>query len=466
MSAYECAEIRDVRAEENSAVFYISPLQGNRLITLEITVPRPDILGVKLSRFKDAMPQMPSFTLLPLDFEETATAYTVRAGKIAAILQKGRFSISFTYDGKILASEADELVYGREPFYLSNKGYGMFVSYTEDEHNFCIIGGGSPKAAVANYRALSGSPPLPQSWSFGPWLTVSLCAEYDEGKANQLAGGLAGVSLSAVQYERIWSKKEFPVHWLDTPKGTFIGMADILREGLSFSAGGTDFWGHDIGGIDASPDVYKRWIAFGMFSTHARLRSARSNHAPWEQDKETIKVLRHFAKTKNALLPYLFGQAVKAAQIGIPVVRPMVMEYPDDPLCHRLELQYMLGGGLLAAPVFFEDGHCDVYLPDGMFTNFFTGEVVAGGRLIRGVYNYMTMPVFVPENTLLPLSRSPDCDYHENVTVHAYRLTEQTLELYDKNGVLRATVTGRAHGEEVTFQVDGDAPGLMFEVRR
>ena len=466
MTAYECAEIRDVRVEGNSAVFYISPLHGKRMMTLEITVPRPDILGVKLSRYKDTMPQMPPFTLLPLDFEETAAAYTVRAGKMVAVLQKKRFSISFTYDGKPLASEVDELSYGREPFYLSNKGYGMLVSHTEEEHNFFIIGGGSPKAAVANYRALSGSLPLPQDWSFGLWLTVFLCAEYDEGEANRLAEGLSGVPLSAVQYERIWSKKELPVHWLDTRQGTFAGMAEILREGLSHSAGGTGFWGHDIGGADTTPDVYKRWIAFGAFSTHARLRSDRSNRVPWEEDKETIKVLRHFAKTKNALLPYLFGQAVKATQTGIPVMRPMVMEYPEDSLCHKLELQYMLGGGLLAAPVFFEDGHCDVYLPDGMFTNFFTGEVIAGGRLVRGVYNYMTVPVFIPENTLLPLSRNPDCDFHENVTIHAYQLTEQTVELYDKSGTLRATVTGRAHGEEVTFQVDGDAPGLMFEVRR
>jgi alpha-D-xyloside xylohydrolase len=234
-----------------------------------------------------------------------------------------------------------------------------------------------------------------------------------------------------------------------------------LRGGLSLALGGFAFWSHDIGGFEAtaSADVYKRWVAFGLFSTHSRLHGSSSYRVPWLYDDEAVDVLRHFTKVKNSLMPYLFAQAVKATQTGVPVMRPMVMEFPGDPLCHTLDKQYMLGDGLLVAPVFFEDGHCDVYLPDGMFTNFFTGEVVQGGRLIRGRYNYMTLPVFIPENTLIARGRD-DCaeyDYHENVTVHAYQLTEQTTELYDKAGKLRATVTGRAHGDEVTFTVDGDA---------
>jgi alpha-D-xyloside xylohydrolase len=264
--------------------------------------------------------------------------------------------------------------------------------------------------------------------------------------------------------------QQFPVHWGGDCEATYAAMAETLRGGLSLALGGFAFWSHDIGGFEAtaSADVYKRWVAFGLFSTHSRLHGSSSYRVPWLYDDEAVDVLRHFTKVKNSLMPYLFAQAVKATQTGVPVMRPMVMEYPGDPLCHTLDKQYMLGDGLLVAPVFFEDGHCDVYLPDGMFTNFFTGEVVQGGRLIRGKYNYMSLPVFIPENTLITRGRDDraEYDYHENVTVHAYQLTEQTIELYDREGRLRAAVTGRAHGDDVTFTVDGDAPGIKFEVHK
>jgi alpha-glucosidase (family GH31 glycosyl hydrolase) len=473
-AAMDFAKVRDVLGEGDKLTFFISLSQtdGTAPIALEITSPCPDILGVKEHKNKPSLQQV--FGMQPLGLEETPSAYIVRSGKMAAVLSKGRFSLSFTYDGKPLARaafkestayldlEVDELIYGRAGgFSLSSKGYGIYIPGGE-ELSYYIIGGGSIKAAAANYRVLTGKPYLPPDWSFGLWLSASLCSEFDEGKANRLAKNLDGIALSKVSYSRFWDIEEPPVHWIERCEDSFAGMAETLRSGLSLSMSGTVFWGHDIGGIDAG--VYRRWVAFGLFSTHTRLNVGRSSGTPWQDDMETADVLRNFAKIKSSLMPYIFAESVKAAQSGIPVMRHMIMEYPDDPFCLMLERQYMLGGSMLAAPVFFEDGHCDVYLPDGMFTNFFTGEVVAGGRLIRGKYNYMTLPVFIPENTLLPTAREEGCDYHENITVRAYQLTEQSVELYDKNGTLRATVTGRAHGDDVTFQVDGEAPGLMFEV--
>jgi alpha-D-xyloside xylohydrolase len=165
-------------------------------------------------------------------------------------------------------------------------------------------------------------------------------------------------------------------------------------------------------------------------------------------------------------MPYLFAQAVKATESGIPVMRPMVMEFPDDPLCHTLDKQYMLGDSLLVAPVFHEDGHCDVYLPEGKFTNFFTNVVVEGGKLVRGVYDYMSLPVFVPENTLLTIGRDDiaEYDYHENVTIRAYHVTNQTIELFDKKGNRHAKVTAVLEDGDIKFNVEGNAPGVRFEV--
>ncbi len=256
--------------------------------------------------------------------------------------------------------------------------------------------------------------------------------------------------------------QRFPVQ-TDFEAG-YPAMAGALRGGLSLALGGYAFWSHNVSESVENPGLYKRWLAFALFSTHSHI----SGGAPWLDDDETADVLRYFTKVKCSLMPYLFAQAAKASQTGVPVMRPMVMEYPDDPFCRALDKQYMLGDSLLAAPVFDEDGHCDVYLPDGMFTNFFSGEVVQGGRMVKGKYSYMAMPVFIPENTLLARGRDDraEYDYHENVTVHAFQLTEQTIELYDKSGKLRATVTGRAAGDDVSFTVDGDAPGIKFKIHK
>ena len=262
--------------------------------------------------------------------------------------------------------------------------------------------------------------------------------------------------------------QQFPVHWGGDCEATFSAMAESLRGGLSLALGGFAFWSHDIGGFEstATADVYKRWVAFGLFSTHSRLHGSTSYRVPWLYDEESVEIVRKFTKVKHSLMPYLFSQAVKATKTGVPVIRPMVMEYPGDPLCHTLDKQYMLGDSLLVAPVFHEDGRCDVYLPEGKFTNFFTGETVEGGKLLRGKYGYMTIPVFIPENTLLAMGRDDMAvyDYHENVTIRAYCIKEQSIELYDKLGNHRATVTAKAVDGEIKYDVDGDAPGLKLEV--
>ncbi|MDR2589577.1 MAG: alpha-xylosidase, partial [Oscillospiraceae bacterium] len=261
--------------------------------------------------------------------------------------------------------------------------------------------------------------------------------------------------------------QQFPVHWGGDCEATFSAMAETIRGGLSLALGGFAFWSHDIGGFEAvaTADVYKRWIAFGLFSTHSRLHGSGSYRVPWLYDEESVEVLRKFTKVKHSLMPYLFAQAVEATETGVPVMRPMMLEYPNDPLCYTLDRQYMLGDSLLVAPVFHDDGHCDVYLPEGKYTNFFTGEVVQGGKLLRGVYDYLTIPVFVPENTLLAMGRDDkvEYDYHENVTIRAYNVTNRTISLHDKLGKKRATVTAKLENGEIKFAVDGEAPGIKFE---
>lgn len=262
--------------------------------------------------------------------------------------------------------------------------------------------------------------------------------------------------------------QNFPVHWCNNSRSTFSSMAETLRAGLSLAFSGFAFWSHDIGGFldTASANLYKRWVAFGLFSTHSRLHGSTSYKLPWLFDEESVKVLSYFTKLKNSMMPYIFAQSIMATKTGISVVRPMVMEFPGDPICRALDMQYMFGDSLIVAPVMSETGFCNIYLPAGKYVNFFTDESIEGGKMLGDVYNFMTMPVFVRENTLLAFGRSDTAEYNynEEITIKAYNVKKQSIELYDKKANRMAIVTAIEKDGEVTFGVDGDAPNIKFEV--
>jgi alpha-D-xyloside xylohydrolase len=121
--------------------------------------------------------------------------------------------------------------------------------------------------------------------------------------------------------------QKFPVHWGGDCTSVFESMAESLRGGLSLCLSGFGFWSHDIGGFESTStaDVYKRWIAFGLLSSHSRLHGSSSYRVPWLYDEESVDVLRHFTQLKCSLMPYLYSQANQTAQSGIPMIRAMFL---------------------------------------------------------------------------------------------------------------------------------------------
>lgn len=219
--------------------------------------------------------------------------------------------------------------------------------------------------------------------------------------------------------------QQFPVHWGGDCFASYSSMAETLRGGLSFAMSGFSFWSHDISGFEstATPDLYKRWLQFGIFSTHSRLHGSDTYRVPWLFDDEATEVARYFSALKCTLMPYLFAMAVKAHTKGTPVMRPMPFAFPGDPACKYLDQQYMLGDSLLVAPIFNDRGEAEFYLPAGRWMNLIGGEVRDGGRWHKERYDYFHMPVFVRENSLVAIGANkerPDYDYAENVTLHYY----------------------------------------------
>ena len=200
-----------------------------------------------------------------------------------------------------------------------------------------------------------------------------------------------------------------PVHWGGDCESTFNGMAQTLRAGLSLTSSGFGFWSHDIGGFEGSypdPAVYKRWVAFGLLGSHSRLHGSTVYRVPWLFDEEderngvalvpgqtAVDVARKFTRLKLELMPYLFETGLQPHRNGTPVMRSMFVEFPDDLACRTLDRQYMLGPSLLVAPVFTYSGEVSYYLPDGVWTNWLTGEVAQGGSWRTETHAFDSIPL-------------------------------------------------------------------------
>jgi alpha-D-xyloside xylohydrolase len=191
--------------------------------------------------------------------------------------------------------------------------------------------------------------------------------------------------------------QKFPVHWGGDNSSTYPSMAETLRGGLSLGLSGFGFWSHDISGFNdtATPDLYKRWVAFGLLSSHSRLHGSSSARMPWLFDDEAVDVLRFFVRLKKRLMPYLLDMAQEAHLRGVPMLRAMLLEFPDDLTCRYLDLQYMLGSALLVAPVFNEQGKVNYYLPAGEWGNLLTGEIAQGAGWRSETHSYLSLPLWV-----------------------------------------------------------------------
>ena len=199
--------------------------------------------------------------------------------------------------------------------------------------------------------------------------------------------------------------QQFPVHWGGDCSSNYPSMAESLRAGLSFGMSGFGYWSHDIAGFEdqATPDLYKRWTQFGLLSSHSRYHGSTAYKVPWLYGDEAVDVAREFTELKLQLKPYLLKMMQETHETGIPMMRAMVLEFPDDPTCEDIDTQYMLGDDLLVAPIFREDGVARFYVPDDgtgeAWTNIITGTAYEPGKWYTEQYDYHTLPALARPGT-------------------------------------------------------------------
>lgn len=232
--------------------------------------------------------------------------------------------------------------------------------------------------------------------------------------------------------------QRFPVHWGGDPYSTFEAMAETLRGGLSLALSGFGYWAHDIGGFEGNPDpaLYKRWIAFGLMSSHSRLHGSNSYRVPWIIDPtgEAEKVLAKFVKFKHTNMPYLFAQARIAHNKGIPMLRATFLEFPDDASSWTVDTQYFLGSEILVAPVFNGEGDVEYYIPEtkGQWYGLFDGKLRTGGKFLKESHDFFSLPSLLkPSGAIVRGAVDDKVDYdwasHFTLLVNASASVDEKL---------------------------------------
>ncbi len=261
--------------------------------------------------------------------------------------------------------------------------------------------------------------------------------------------------------------QRYPVQWGGDSYCSLDQMAGQIQALLNYGLSGVPFCSHDIGGFDypprsfdhsqrvddwfladsfVDPITYVRWLQFGVFSSHARAHGKQPRE-PWMYGERAEKIARRYLKLRYRLLPYIYSQAVVSSQTGLPMARPLVLEYPSDPNTYPLDLQYLFGDSFLVAPVVRRDNRCRVYLPEGEWVDYWRKEVQPGRQWLDLQPPLESLPLWARAGAIIPMG--PETAYVEEKP-----LDPLTLELYQPQN----------QGETVIY--DEDKPDIPIRYAR
>jgi len=272
----------------------------------------------------------------------------------------------------------------------------------------------------------------------------------------------------------LWSRagwtgtQRFPIHWGGDSDTTFSSMAATLRGGLSLAMSGYGFWSHDIGGFSGTPssELYIRWAQFGLLSSHARFHGTTPRE-PWEFGDEALDIFRKFARLRYKHLPYLYTNAVITSDTGLPLMRPLVLHYTEDPATRAIETQYLLGRDLLVAPVIESGGSTEVYLPEDEWIDYWSGDRFEGNQTLQMDVPLGEIPLFVRAGSIIP-TREPTQTVQqgppEHLTLTARASDGCASGQYYHETKEEMTSIAVQTGNEIQLNVTGSLPETTVKV--
>ncbi len=257
----------------------------------------------------------------------------------------------------------------------------------------------------------------------------------------------------------IWARsawagsQRYPLHWGGDAGTLDVSMASELRGGLSFGLSGFTFWSHDIGGFAARTpeELYRRWMPFGMLTSHSRCHGTPPKE-PWEYSAAFMDDFRRADELKYKLMPYVYAQAKDSSERGLPMLRALFVEYPNDPGSWAVEDEYLFGSDILVAPLLEANATGrDVYLPPGQWIDYQTGKTYSGGwqSIQAGVIPVVMLVrdgAVIPHMKLAQSTKDMDWTNLELVVYATNAQTAQGLVCLPADNVLRRVSMPRGTG--------------------
>ena len=279
--------------------------------------------------------------------------------------------------------------------------------------------------------------------------------------------------------------------WSGDTESSWKTLEAQVAVGINHSLSLSPYWGSDIGGFfpndELTGELYARWFQFGAFCPSFRSHGKTWwMRLPWgwglsemgprehrnrnpldsELNNPAIEpIAKQYAELRYRLLPYNYTLAWQARSTGLPLMRAMWLHYPDDEMCNHLGSQYLWGRDLLIAPV-FEQGatHRSVYLPEGSWYDWWTGERVIGGRGVSKRVDLATMPIYVRAGAIVPLDpvrQFASQSVKEPTTILVHPGNDGEFTLYEDDGESLAYL--RESSKRTRFRWDDAARKLSIE---
>lgn len=238
---------------------------------------------------------------------------------------------------------------------------------------------------------------------------------------------------------------------------------------------GYSWWSHDIGGHNfgkLSDELYLRWVQFGVFSPIMRFHSAnvaRKSKEPWKFGSEAEKITKKFLRFRHRMIPYTYTMNRLTEKEGRPLLMPMYYAYPNEEEAYRVGNEYFFGTQLIVAPITHKadkrthTAAVDIWLPEGRYTDIFTGEVYCGGKTVIN-RDIASIPVLAPAGAIIPLDgrkTGNDCGNPESLEILIYR-GSGSFKLYEDDGESLAYRDG--HYAETEFKLEETGSTLKFTV--
>jgi alpha-D-xyloside xylohydrolase len=198
--------------------------------------------------------------------------------------------------------------------------------------------------------------------------------------------------------------QRYPLHWGGDNSPNYENLIPQLAGGLSLGLSGFQFWSQDIGGFcgETKDRLLIRWMQMGMFLSHSRIHGGGDREL-YKFAPETIKICKKYIQLRYKLLPYIYGSSIKCVEESMPMARALVFEYQQDPNVWNIYDQYLFGDSILVAPIYNEDDRRNVYLPEGVWTDWWTGERKTGKQWIKVEANIDTLPLYIREGAIIPM---------------------------------------------------------------